>query len=41
MDLLMSANLWRNYNAATVTMSKSLVFHCQMIERNETSERTR
>ena len=32
-----SANLSRNYNAAT--MSKSLVFHCQMIERNETSER--
>ncbi len=32
-----SANLSRNYNAAT--MSKSLVFHCPMTERNETSER--
>ena len=32
-----SANLSRNYNAAT--MSKSLVFHCTWWERNETSER--
>jgi hypothetical protein len=32
-----SANLSRNYNAAT--MSKSLVFRCTWAERNETSER--
>ncbi len=31
------ANVSRNYNAAT--MSKSLVFHCTWLERNETSER--
>ena len=34
---LASANLSRNYNAAT--MSKSLVFHCTLAKRNETSER--